>query len=54
MLEIIIYILAIVVAVPELVIWSLNTLFQLHIEYTMATWFASLVLTSIVVVKFGE
>lgn len=35
--------------VPLLLIWSLNTLFQSGIEYTFATWFASMFISSLVV-----
>lgn len=37
---------AIIVLAPFLLIWALNTLFALGIEYTIWTWLASLVLTS--------
>jgi hypothetical protein len=32
---------------PLLTIWALNTLFALAIPYTLKTWFASALLTSI-------
>ena len=39
---------AILILGPLLVIWALNTLFALGIAYTISTWFATLVLSSIV------
>jgi len=38
---------ALMIAGPLLVIWSLNTLFALGIAYTLKTWFAALVLGGI-------
>ena len=35
------------VAGPILMIWSLNTLFNLSIGYTLKTWFAAFVLTTV-------
>ena len=32
---------------PLVTIWSLNTLFNLNIEYNLSTWAASLFITSI-------
>lgn len=40
-------ILAIVILLPLAIIWSMNTLFLLGIPYTIATWAATFVLTSI-------
>lgn len=40
-------VLAIVIGGPLATIWSLNALFGLNIEVTIATWFASFWLTSI-------
>ena len=37
-----------IIAIPLLIIWSLNTLFGLAIASTPATWFAALVLGSVV------
>jgi hypothetical protein len=36
---------------PLLIIWSLNTLFALSIEYSLATWFAALVLSGAISVR---
>ena len=36
---------------PLLIIWSLNTLFALGIEYSLATWFAALVLSGAISVR---
>ena len=36
-----------VIGVPLLLIWSLNTLFALGIDYTFWTWLAALVLGSL-------
>ena len=44
----ILVVIALVVVVPLLAIWSLNVLFGLGIAYSLKTWFAALVLTSIV------
>jgi hypothetical protein len=41
-------IVAVVVGIPLLVIWSLNILFALGIAYTLKTWFAALVLGAVV------
>ena len=38
-------VIALVIFAPFLLIWSLNTLFALGIEYTVWTWLAALVLT---------
>lgn len=40
--------LAIVIAVPLILIWSLNTLFSTGIEYTFWTWLAALILGALV------
>ena len=45
---IIVLLLAIVIFVPLLTIWSLNTLFGLAIGYSLKTWFASLILGGLV------
>ena len=37
--------------VPLLMIWSINTLFNTGIPYTLSTWFAAFVLTSAVTSK---
>ena len=47
-------IVAIVVFGPLLIIWSLNTLFALSIEYSLATWFAALVLSGAVSVRVSK
>ena len=40
---------AVIIAAPLLVIWSLNTLFPaLTIPFTLETWFAAVVLNSMV------
>ena len=39
-------IVAMIIAVPFLLIWSLNTLFQLQIIYTLETWAATLFLSA--------
>ena len=44
----IVLVLAIIILGPLLIIWSLNTLFALHIEYNLATWFAALTLGVVV------
>lgn len=36
---------ALILIVPILIIWSLNTLFSLGIAYTIKTWVATLILT---------
>jgi hypothetical protein len=38
----------IVILGPIVVIWSINTLFSLHIPYTLQTWAASAILSSVV------
>lgn len=40
-------VLAMVIGGPLATIWSINTLFGLSIEVTIATWFASFWLTSL-------
>ena len=45
---IIVLIIAIVVVVPILIIWSLNVLFGLGVVLSLKTWFAALVLGSVV------
>ena len=45
---IVVLILAVVVFVPLLTIWSLNTLFGLAIGYSLKTWFASLIVGGLV------
>jgi hypothetical protein len=45
---------ALAIAGPLLVIWSLNTLFATGIEYTLATWFAALVLSGAVAGSVGS
>ena len=47
-------IVAIVVFGPLLIIWSLNTLFALSIEYSLSTWFAALVLSGAVSVRVSR
>jgi len=42
-----IIIIAVVIFEPLLAIWSVNTLFHVGIEYTLATWFAAAVLSAI-------
>lgn len=37
-----------VFAIPFGIIWSLNTLFDAHITYTLKTWAAALILSTIV------
>lgn len=39
------------VAGPILMIWSLNTLFALDIAYTLKTWFAAFILTTLFTVN---
>ena len=41
-------IVTLVVCAPLLLIWSLNTLFAVGIDYTFWTWLAALVLVSLV------
>lgn len=43
-------IVAIIIFAPLVIIWALNTLFGLGIEYTFWTWLAALILTS----SFGK
>jgi len=42
------FILALIIFMPFLVIWALNTLFGLTIGYTLKTWFATFVLCMVV------
>jgi hypothetical protein len=44
----------ILVFYPLLIIWSLNTLFGLGIAYTLKTWLASSILTSLFYVSKGK
>lgn len=44
----IVFVLAMIILGPLLTIWSLNTLFALHIEYNLSTWFAALALGAVV------
>jgi hypothetical protein len=39
---------------PLLIIWSLNTLFALSIEYSLSTWFAALVLSGAVSARVSK
>lgn len=43
-LLVILLIILVIICGPLLLIWALNTLFGLSIAYTLATWFAALVL----------
>ena len=43
-LAIIIAAVLVLVLVPFVFIWALNTLFSLNIQYTFLTWFAALIL----------
>jgi hypothetical protein len=52
-LVLIFIVLAIVVG-PLLLIWSLNTLFTLGIEYSITTWAAALVLGGVVSAKSSK
>jgi len=45
---IVVLIILLVIFMPVLAIWSLNTLFGLGIAYTFKTWLAALILSSIV------
>lgn len=42
-----ILVIALIIGVPLLNIWAVNTLFALSIPYTLKTWFASAVLASV-------
>lgn len=48
MLVLIVLAVCFVALFPFIVIWSLNTLFNLGLLYTWQTWLASLILTSVV------
>lgn len=37
-----------IIVVPHIFLWTLNTLFGLHIEHTLLNWFAALVLLALV------
>lgn len=39
---------AVIVAIPFVNIWAVNTLFGTDIGYTLSTWFASLLLSALV------
>jgi hypothetical protein len=55
MLFLILVIIALIIAGPLLVIWSLNTLFPaLAIPYTIWTWLAALILGSAVAPKITK
>lgn len=43
----VVLIISVVIAVPLLVIWAINTLFALTIPYTWETWFAIMVLLGV-------
>jgi hypothetical protein len=47
-------IVGIIIFGPLLIIWSLNTLFALSIEYSLSTWFAALVLSGAVSVRVSK
>jgi hypothetical protein len=47
-LIVIVLFVALIVFMPCLVIWSLDTLFGLHIDYSVKSWFAVLVLSFLV------
>lgn len=47
-------VLFVVIAGPLLAIWSLNTLFNLNIDYTFDTWLAALLLTGMIQAKFKK
>lgn len=36
-----------VLLMPLALVWSINTLFELHIPYTLETWAASLIISSV-------
>lgn len=42
------FITALIVGMPLIIIWSLNTLFSFNIPFTFATWFATLILAGVV------
>lgn len=44
----ILFLLAMVIAVPFINIWAINTLFGLGIAYTFWTWLASLIVTGLI------
>lgn len=44
---IVLLVIAILVGFPAAFIWSLNTLFELEIEYTWKTWLAAMFLGSL-------
>lgn len=46
--SLVLLLIAVIVAVPFINIWAVNTLFGLGIGYTWSTWFASLILSSLV------
>lgn len=43
-LVVVVVIAAIIIACPLIILWSLNTLFDLRLEYTVANWAAALFL----------
>jgi hypothetical protein len=45
MLGLAVLIIGLVIAIPLIQIWALNTLFNLGIQYTVWTWLAAAVLT---------
>lgn len=45
MLGLVVLIIGLIIAVPLIQIWALNTLFGLSIKYTVWTWLAAAVLT---------
>ena len=47
----ILLVIGILLVSPFITIWALNTLFSLQIEYGLATYFATLWLTSIVTIN---
>jgi hypothetical protein len=49
-----VFILLLIAIGPLLVIWSLNTLFSLGIAYSISTWFAALVLSSVLKARFKD
>lgn len=51
MMKALIFALLLIVAGPLLLIWSLNILFNLNIEYSLTTWAAAFVLGGVIFLR---
>jgi len=47
----ILLVIAVVICVPLLTVWAINTLFATYIVYNISTWFAAVVLMTLLVFK---